>query len=410
MRPRRLAPQHSLFTWIVAGVLAQGVTGCTSTSGEAPPPAAAPAAPEGNVVADAGSQGEAGAAGGTAEPKDEKPEGAAQGGDTGEPSAQPAVGGAGDKASLDSRLDGGSSQGETLPPPGAALPQEGAQQAAPVDTPPVAADGSALPGPEQAVVAAEASPLLAKPVSVQDHPAAEPVFPAMAPKPQESAPARQHVDAPADASSPGGHLVPENGARMAYRIRHGDTLGTIAAQVSAHSRDWKLLPDQHTLSNPHRIYAGGTIYYTVNDNARQFAMAYEHDTKTTLVKRGDTLYAIAKAQYHDGGMWRTLWKDNPKIKNPDRLVVGTTLILRSEARLTQASLKHGKSRGKGHHKKSRGRKAKGTGKLRKASMAVPNTHTEPPTTQAPAEAPAVPPEEAHPQGGSAVKVQPADKG
>ncbi len=50
--------------------------------------------------------------------------------------------------------------------------------------------------------------------------------------------------------------------------------------------------------------------------------------RTYTVKRGDTLYAIARREYNDQSKWRAIWEANrDRIPNKDKLAVGTTLVL-----------------------------------------------------------------------------------
>lgn len=50
--------------------------------------------------------------------------------------------------------------------------------------------------------------------------------------------------------------------------------------------------------------------------------------RTYVVKRGDTLFSIARQRYNDPSRWRDIWNANrDKIPNKDRLPVGTELVL-----------------------------------------------------------------------------------
>lgn len=52
----------------------------------------------------------------------------------------------------------------------------------------------------------------------------------------------------------------------AYRIRHGDTLGTISRDVYGTSSKWRKLYENNRdlIKNPNRIYAGFTLYYVMS--------------------------------------------------------------------------------------------------------------------------------------------------
>lgn len=45
------------------------------------------------------------------------------------------------------------------------------------------------------------------------------------------------------------------------------------------------------------------------------------------VKKGDTLYSIAKKYYGKGFMWRLILRYNKGIENPDRIPRGQTIYI-----------------------------------------------------------------------------------
>ena len=126
------------------------------------------------------------------------------------------------------------------------------------------------------------------------------------------------------AASPG--YVPENGAKMAYYIQKGDTLGTIAQKIYGSKGKWKQLQQENNLSDPHKIYAGDVVYYTVDNSSKGFADKYEGASKQSVtVAQGDSLSSISAKVFGSQGSWRTLWKQNPQVKNPDVIKVGMVL-------------------------------------------------------------------------------------
>jgi nucleoid-associated protein YgaU len=50
-------------------------------------------------------------------------------------------------------------------------------------------------------------------------------------------------------------------------------------------------------------------------------------TQTHVVKRGDTLFKIAKQYCGDGSKWTKIQKANPQIKDPGKLKVGEKLTI-----------------------------------------------------------------------------------
>jgi len=51
----------------------------------------------------------------------------------------------------------------------------------------------------------------------------------------------------------------------------------------------------------------------------------EDITKTYIVKKGDTLWEISQRELKDPFLWPKLWKENPRIANPDRIYPGDVL-------------------------------------------------------------------------------------
>ncbi len=50
--------------------------------------------------------------------------------------------------------------------------------------------------------------------------------------------------------------------------------------------------------------------------------------RTYIVRKGDTLYALARRFYNDERRWRDIWQANrDKLPDPNRLAVGMTLVI-----------------------------------------------------------------------------------
>lgn len=179
---------------------------------------------------------------------------------------------------------------------------------------------------------AEAMPTEEAPVNPAADPMAGEVATETAPTEGESFPAASDApvaEAPAAPAAAGGY-VPENGSKMAYYIQKGDSLGSIAQKIFGDKAKWKELAAANNLQDPNKIYAGDALYYTVSDSSRGFADNYEAAPRQSVtVAQGDTLSSISAKVYGSQGSWRTLWKENPQVKNPDLLSVGQTLFYRA---------------------------------------------------------------------------------
>jgi nucleoid-associated protein YgaU len=137
-------------------------------------------------------------------------------------------------------------------------------------------------------------------------------------------------------SGPSTGFVPEKGAKLAYYVSRGDTLGTIAQKIYGNKARWKELASNNNLTDPNKIYPGDALLYTLDDASQGFAEKYEGASKQSVtVKSGDTLSGIAAKIFGSQGTWRTLWKENPSVTNPDRIAAGMTLYYRAGGSVAQ---------------------------------------------------------------------------
>ena len=118
------------------------------------------------------------------------------------------------------------------------------------------------------------------------------------------------------------HGLPELGTKLAYYVMSGDSLSKISLKIYNDLSKWKDLAELNQISNPDRIYAGDVVYYVLSDKSKDFARSYENSAfDYLLVKKGDSLSEISKRLFGTSHNWRVLWKENPGIKNPDRLLI-----------------------------------------------------------------------------------------
>jgi nucleoid-associated protein YgaU len=126
--------------------------------------------------------------------------------------------------------------------------------------------------------------------------------------------------------------LPEMGTMMPYYVQKGDTLGDIAATVYGDKSQWRKLAAENNLKDPSSIYAGDVILYTLTEKSKAFAASYEGAAlKSVTVAKGDTLSSLAAKVLGSSQEWRTLWKMNAKIANPDSIEVGMVLTYRKIA-------------------------------------------------------------------------------
>jgi len=126
--------------------------------------------------------------------------------------------------------------------------------------------------------------------------------------------------------SPAAPGLPEVGSKMGYIVESGDTLGKISQKIYGTTGRWNELATLSGISNPSRIYPGDLVYYTLDESAVAFATAYESVQRgTESVQPGDTLATIAQRIYGSSKAWRSLWRHNDNINNPDILTAGTAV-------------------------------------------------------------------------------------
>lgn len=135
------------------------------------------------------------------------------------------------------------------------------------------------------------------------------------------------------ASAPSGSLLPELGAKMAYIVQGGDTLGSIATKIYGSQGLWKEIASLTGLEKPGRIYPGDVVYYQLTQQSLSFAQAYESAARGEVqVQPGDSLATISKRVYGDSRLWKSIWRLNDGVSNPDRLAVGQTIYYLSDVK------------------------------------------------------------------------------
>jgi nucleoid-associated protein YgaU len=150
--------------------------------------------------------------------------------------------------------------------------------------------------------------------------------------PAESAPVAAMP--PAVAAGP---ALPEQGSKMPYIVRVGETLSSIATTIYGNTEKWTEMAELSSIKNSNMVRPGDVVYYQLAPETLAFATAYEGATRTEVtIQAGDTLAAIAERVYGNSGDWKYVWRQNANIENPDRLEVGMTVSYLSPASLGAA--------------------------------------------------------------------------
>jgi nucleoid-associated protein YgaU len=123
-----------------------------------------------------------------------------------------------------------------------------------------------------------------------------------------------------------------------YVVHPGDTLGKISRKIYGSRRSWGALAQFNGFGSKKIIYPGDVIRYEVTDRTRKFHQVYTNDARLSVtVRKHDTLSRIAKRVYGDARYWRTLWKQNDVVQDPNRIEVGQTLYYADMKRLSRHS-------------------------------------------------------------------------
>ncbi|MEY4632302.1 MAG: hypothetical protein RIQ81_2422 [Pseudomonadota bacterium] len=131
--------------------------------------------------------------------------------------------------------------------------------------------------------------------------------------------------------------LPEAGAKMAYVVQQGDTLSKIAGRIYGDMKRWRELADLTGVANPSRIYPGDVIYYALDDSSKAFAQTYESLRRgTTTVQAGETLATISKRIFGKHRNWKSIWRQNDLIDDPDNLTPGTVIYYVTQDQLSAA--------------------------------------------------------------------------
>jgi nucleoid-associated protein YgaU len=107
-------------------------------------------------------------------------------------------------------------------------------------------------------------------------------------------------------------------------VQPGDTLWKLAQQDLGRGSRWHdLLAANPAVVDPTRLVAGTRL---VVPSGTSTLKSLKSDTKMT-VQKGDTLSAIARANYGRADAWRCIAHANPQIDDANRIYEGEQLLL-----------------------------------------------------------------------------------
>ncbi|MEU4694665.1 LysM peptidoglycan-binding domain-containing protein [Actinoplanes sp. NPDC023714] len=121
----------------------------------------------------------------------------------------------------------------------------------------------------------------------------------------------------------GGPAAPPKPAT--YTVKSGDTLTRIAERELGDGKRWTQIYvlNRKDIRDPNRIFPGQVFVLPPKEPVGTIPRLH-------VVKKGDTLFGIAKAQLGDGNRWPDIFRLNRDIlDNPDRIIPGQVLVLPS---------------------------------------------------------------------------------
>jgi nucleoid-associated protein YgaU len=169
--------------------------------------------------------------------------------------------------------------------------------------------------------------------------------PVQPPAPPESARPATTV-APMSTISPARPKPAANSATVVTRVatqktvsvQRGDSLWKLAQQNLGRGNRWpELLAVNPSIANPNQIRAGAELLIpAVAATSVSVPSAPNGAALTIQVRKGDTLWTLAKANLGRSSAWPCLATANPSISDPNRIYEGQTLVLSATCPLAPA--------------------------------------------------------------------------
>jgi nucleoid-associated protein YgaU len=113
---------------------------------------------------------------------------------------------------------------------------------------------------------------------------------------------------------------------VARRVERGDSWWKLAENYLGNGARWRELREMNLTATeartPELLLLGSTVMVPAGVVARPAVAA-----KSVTVKKGDTLWSIAKDNLGRGTAWKCLAEANPEVGEPERLQIGATVQL-----------------------------------------------------------------------------------
>lgn len=117
-----------------------------------------------------------------------------------------------------------------------------------------------------------------------------------------------------------------------YQVSKGDTLSSIADRFYRKEAAWRLIQAYNKDVSPDRLSVGAQLLLPApGTDVKSYEAKVQRRTdgrNTYVVRKGDTLFGIAKRMLKDGGQWRAIYDQNRSLLGqPSDLRPGMALVL-----------------------------------------------------------------------------------
>ena len=111
-------------------------------------------------------------------------------------------------------------------------------------------------------------------------------------------------------------------------VKPGDSLWKLAQENLGRGNRWhELLAINPSIADPSRIRAGAHLVLPAASSSSVAHDGGSNAANTIKVRKGDTLWTLAKSNLGRSSAWPCLAAANPSLRDPNRIYTGQSLIL-----------------------------------------------------------------------------------
>jgi nucleoid-associated protein YgaU len=127
-------------------------------------------------------------------------------------------------------------------------------------------------------------------------------------------------------------------AQHTISVKPGDSLWKLAQQNLGRGNRWhELLAVNPSIADPNQIRAGANLVLPAANSSSVAHDGGSNAATTVKVRKGDTLWTLAKSNLGRSSAWPCLAAANPSLANPNRIYMGQSLMLPAACTSTPAN-------------------------------------------------------------------------